>query len=85
MHKFLPLLYSYILAPTCFGSSLGYVKLQPDIGLRRIQKLPEDGRLLPKHVGANIYTNKAVVQICVLCWLFLLSEELIYPAEYLLV
>jgi hypothetical protein len=23
--------------------------------LKRIQKLPEDGRLLPKHVGANIF------------------------------
>jgi hypothetical protein len=33
MHIFLPLLYSYILAPTCFGSSLSYVKIQPDIGL----------------------------------------------------
>jgi hypothetical protein len=29
------------------------------------------GRLLPKHVGASM--NKAVVQICALCWLFLLT------------
>jgi hypothetical protein len=38
MHKFVPLLYSYMLAPTCFGSSLpssgsfwirlSYVKIQ---------------------------------------------------------
>jgi hypothetical protein len=39
--------------------------------LRWIQKLPDDGRLLPKHVGAGIQ-NKALVKICALCWLFLL-------------
>jgi hypothetical protein len=41
MNKFVPLLYSYMLAPTCFGTSLpssgsfwirlGYVKIQIDM------------------------------------------------------
>jgi hypothetical protein len=44
----------FILAPTCFGSSL-----PPSDGSR---KLPHGGRLRPKHVGASI-ENKAVVQI----------------------
>jgi hypothetical protein len=35
------------------------------------KKLPDDGRLLPKHVGASIL-NKDVVKISVYCWLFLL-------------
>jgi hypothetical protein len=40
----------YTLAPTCFGSSL------PSSGSNSegSQKLPDDGRLLPKHVGASI-------------------------------
>jgi hypothetical protein len=35
------------------------------------KKLPDDGRLLPKHVGAGI-KNKVVVQISAYCWSFLL-------------
>jgi hypothetical protein len=34
--------------------------------LTTIYDIPDDGGLLPKHVGASIY-NKAVVQICALC------------------
>jgi hypothetical protein len=45
------------------GLCVGSVEVQ-SLVLRRIQKLPEDGRLLPKHVGASIL-NKAVVQVCV--------------------
>jgi hypothetical protein len=43
MHKFAPLLYSYMLAPTCFGSSLlssgsfwirpSFVKIQIDMAV----------------------------------------------------
>jgi hypothetical protein len=36
------------------------------------KKPPDDGGLLPKHVGASIL-NKGVVQISALCWLFLLQ------------
>jgi hypothetical protein len=60
MHKLTPLLYSYMLAPTWFGSSLPssgsfwicltYVKIQIDM----------------------VVYKPAVVQICALCWLFLL-------------
>jgi hypothetical protein len=35
------------------------------------KNLPDDSRLLPKHVGASIY-NKGVVQINAYCWSFLL-------------
>jgi hypothetical protein len=35
------------------------------------KKLPDDGRLLPKHVGASMQNN-GVVQISEYCWLFLL-------------
>jgi hypothetical protein len=34
------------------------------------KKLPDDGRLLQKHVGASTYNR--VVQISAYCWLFLL-------------
>jgi hypothetical protein len=33
------------------------------------KKLPDDGRLLPKHVGAGIL-NKGLVQFSASCWLF---------------
>jgi hypothetical protein len=35
------------------------------------KKLPDDGRLVPKHVGASIH-NKAIVHISVYCWSILL-------------
>jgi hypothetical protein len=70
----------YILAPTCFGSSLrssgslldpselleiqiewvvyhimcGYVACVPECHSDGSKKLPDDGRLLQKHVGASI-------------------------------
>jgi hypothetical protein len=67
MHKFAPLLCSYMLAATCRTTTLrhtGHLTTLYDKppyrsvfsrNLRRIQKLPEDGRLLPKHVGASVY------------------------------
>jgi hypothetical protein len=101
MHKFVPLLYSYIPAPTRFGSSLpssgnfcirlSYMKIQIDLvvyhimlsglcvgvswfrllcfcifaELRRLKKLPEVARLLPKHVGASIYEYNSGVNLCI--------------------
>jgi hypothetical protein len=35
------------------------------------KKLPDDGRLLPKHVGASTQ-NKGVLQISAYCWSFLI-------------
>jgi hypothetical protein len=48
-----------------------YHQIDPYFYVTQIQKLPDDGRLLPKHVG-GIIKIKAVVQICARCWLFLL-------------
>jgi hypothetical protein len=42
------------------------------------KKLPDYGRLLPKHVGASI-SNKEVVQTSAKCWLFLLNHSVSDP------
>jgi hypothetical protein len=62
--------------PVCWSVMVPSVVL-PSWELRRIQKLPDDGRLLPKHVGADTY-NKAVGQIPAYCWSFLLCCSQIY-------
>jgi hypothetical protein len=52
--------FRYTTHPICISSnSEGY------------KKLPDEGRLLPKHVEANTQ-NKGVVQISAYCWYFLL-------------
>jgi hypothetical protein len=106
MHKFAPLLYSYMLAPTCFGSSLpssgsfwirlSYVKIQISMAVYHIMWLNglcvgmswfrlnhdtptrnSDGSRSSlkmadycRNLYEPAYMNKAVVQICALCWLF---------------
>jgi hypothetical protein len=41
-----------MVAPTCFGITLHY------ISQKALETLPEDGNVMPKHVGDTIQFNK---------------------------
>jgi hypothetical protein len=45
------------------------------------KKLPDDGRLLPKHVGARTW-NKGVVQIRAHCWSFQIGLKLFVQVSF---
>jgi hypothetical protein len=44
-----------MVAPTCFGITLPSTAPQLSISQKELVTLPEDGNVIPKHVGAAIH------------------------------
>jgi hypothetical protein len=55
-----PIIYYLLImyvAPTCFGITLPYSGSVPSVFREMLGTLPEDGNVMPKHVGATIHNE----------------------------